>query len=117
MPTKPKTPCRYPGCPKLIHERYCLEHQRQMDNHYNRYQRDSDTRKRYGANWKRIRAQYILAHSLCEMCKEEGRLTPVQEVHHILPLRDGGTHDDENLMSLCKSCHSTITAKEGGRWG
>ncbi|HEY5556285.1 hypothetical protein [Acetobacterium sp.] len=23
----------------------------------------------------------------------------------------------DNLMSLCTSCHSTIIAKEGGRWG
>ena len=39
-----------------------------------------------------------------------------QEVHHIIPLADGGTHDEDNLMSLCKPCHSRITAKEGGRW-
>lgn len=117
MPTSPKTPCRYPGCPKLTHERYCPEHQKQVDSQYNRYQRDLDTQKRYGTAWKKIRVQYLLAHPLCELCKEEGRLTPTQEVHHILPLRDGGTHDDENLMSLCKACHSSITAKEGGRWG
>jgi 5-methylcytosine-specific restriction protein A len=38
-------------------------------------------------------------------------------VHHILPLARGGTHDRSNLMSLCTSCHSTITAKDGDRWG
>ena len=26
-------------------------------------------------------------------------------------------HHEDNLMSLCKSCHSKITASEGGRWG
>ena len=39
----------------------------------------------------------------------EGRLTPAQEVHHILPFADGGTNDEDNLMALCKSCHSGIT--------
>ena len=41
----------------------------------------------------------------------EGRLTPAEEVHHILPLAVGGTHDENNLMALCKSCHSRITIK------
>ena len=50
------------------------------------------------------------------MCKQEGRLTPVQEVHHILSLEKGGTHEPTNLMSLCKSCHSTESARSGERW-
>ncbi|HOE18067.1 MAG TPA: HNH endonuclease [Syntrophorhabdaceae bacterium] len=44
-------------------------------------------------------------------------MTPAEEVHHIIPLSKGGTHDESNLMSLCTSCHSEITAREGGRWG
>ena len=48
-----------------------------------------------------------------EACSE---LTPAQEVHHILPLSRGGTHDDSNLMALCKPCHSEITARDGDRW-
>jgi 5-methylcytosine-specific restriction protein A len=54
---------------------------------------------------------------LCEQCRKDGKLTPAQEVHHIVPLLAGGTHDERNLMSLCTSCHSEITAREGGRWG
>ena len=53
---------------------------------------------------------------LCEMCEKEERLTPVAEVHHILPLSHGGTHDKANLMSLCKPCHSRQTAKDDDRW-
>ena len=44
-------------------------------------------------------------------------MTAAQEVHHIVPLAEGGTHDEDNLMALCKSCHSRITVREGGRWG
>lgn len=41
MPKKPKTPCRYPGCPKLVENGYyCEEHKRLVDKQYNLYQRD-----------------------------------------------------------------------------
>ena len=109
LPRKPKRPCSYPGCGNLTDGRYCEEHRQIAERHYNKYQRDPDTNQRYGRAWRRIRARYIQAHPLCEQCKSEGRLTPAEEVHHILPLADGGTHDAGNLMALCKSCHSSIT--------
>jgi len=93
-----------------------VAHKKLTDRQYNRYRRDPDTYKRYGRAWRRIRAAYIAGHPLCEQCKAAGRLTPATEVHHVVPLADGGTHDDTNLMSLCKACHSSITAREGGRW-
>ena len=109
MPYKPKRPCSYPGCSRLTDGRYCEEHRQIAERHYNKYQRDPDTNQRYGRAWRRIRTCYIQAHPLCEQCEKEGRLTPAEEVHHILPLADGGTHDAGNLMALCKSCHSSIT--------
>lgn len=116
MPRKPKTPCSHPGCPELSEARYCTEHAKQEAARYEKYDRDPATRKRYGRAWKRIRDRYIRAHPLCEECKKNGRLTEAQEVHHILPLARGGTHDDKNLMSLCTPCHSSISAKDGDRW-
>ena len=109
MPYKPKRPCSYPGCRRLTDSRFCNEHKQVAEHQYNRYLRDPDTNKRYGRAWKKIRAYYIQAHPLCEQCEQEGRLTPAEEVHHILPLANGGTHGDGNLMALCKSCHSRIT--------
>ena len=38
------------------------------------------------------------------------------EVHHILPLRHGGDNKINDLMDLCKPCHSRITAEMGDRW-
>ena len=52
----------------------------------------------------------------CPRRKQEA-LTSAEEVHHILPLAAGGTHEERNRMALCTSCHSEITAREGGRWG
>lgn len=116
MPYKPKRPCSYPGCPRLTDGRYCEEHQKIVTAHYNKYGRDPASKRRYGRVWKRIRDRYISEHPLCEKCREAGKLTPAEEVHHVRPLSKGGTHDRSNLMALCKKCHSEITAREGGRW-
>ena len=117
MPKKPKRPCSYPGCGRLTDGQYCDEHRQSIDRQYNQYLRSPDTNKRYGRAWKKIRARFLLQYPLCEQCRQEGRLTPAQEVHHILPLANGGTHDDNNLLALCKSCHSSITATSMNRAG
>ena len=75
------------------------------------------TKKRYGRAWKRIRDKYAAEHPFCEMCFERGIIVPTEEIHHKLPLSEGGTHDRSNLIALCKSCHSTIHAKRGDYWG
>lgn len=116
MPRKPKRPCSHPNCPNLTEGRFCMEHERQENKRYEKYGRDPAVRRRYGRAWKRIRDSYISQHPLCEECERDGRLTKAEEVHHILPLSRGGTHDRSNLMALCKSCHSAITARDGDRW-
>lgn len=116
MPRKPKKPCAHPGCPNLTEGRYCEEHAKEAAKHYERYQRNPATRKRYGRVWSRIRASYAKEHPFCELCFEKGIIVPVQEVHHKLPLAEGGSHDRGNLMSLCKSCHAKLHAERGDRW-
>ena len=116
MPRKPKKPCRYPGCPKLTDARYCPEHERLASQQYEKYDRDPAAKRRYGRAWRKIRARFLAGHPLCTMCQQEGRLTKATEVHHILPLSRGGTHDEGNLMPLCKPCHSRITVEMGDRW-
>ncbi|MGO5312976.1 HNH endonuclease [Bilifractor sp. LCP21S3_A7] len=34
---------------------------------------------------------------------KRGRYMPVEEVHHIIPISEGGTNDESNLESLCVS--------------
>ena len=116
MPYKPKKPCAYPGCPNLTEKKYCPEHERLESQRYDRYQRDPAHRKRYGKAWKRIRDSYVKSHPFCELCMLEGKYVPVEEVHHKLPLSEGGTHARDNLIALCKSCHSRIHAERGDRW-
>ena len=116
MPKKPKRPCSYPGCPKLTDGRYCEEHEKLVNKQYERYGRNPDTRKRYGRAWKRIRDNYVAAHPLCEECLTRGVYSPTEQVHHIKPISEGGTHARENLMALCQSCHAKIHAERGDRW-
>jgi 5-methylcytosine-specific restriction protein A len=113
MPYKPKKPCAYPGCPRLTAGRYCEEHAKLEAKRYNRYERDPESNRRYGRSWGKIRAAFLAAHPLCEVCREEGRLTPAVLVHHKRRLTDGGTNDWSNLQALCQECHSKIHAERG----
>jgi 5-methylcytosine-specific restriction protein A len=116
MPYKPKRPCAYPGCGRLAEsEQYCAEHKKVITKQYNQYERDPTSNKRYGRAWKRIRDRYIKSHPLCEECQKQGKLTPVEEVHHIIPLSKGGTNKYSNLMSLCQSCHTKTHMELGDR--
>lgn len=110
MPRKAKRPCRHRGCPQLTDSPsgYCPEHEKQQQQHYDKYFR-VEHNKRYGYSWRKLRARFLNAHPLCEQCRLQGRYTMATEVHHIKPLADGGTNDTNNLMALCKSCHSRIT--------
>ena len=116
VPRKPKRPCSQPGCPELTDHRFCPAHARAEDERYRTYQRDPAINKRYDHRWRKIRNAYIQAHPLCEQCQTQGRVTPAQEVDHIIPLERGGTHDEANLQALCKQCHSSKTAREDDRW-
>lgn len=82
---------------------------------YEKYTRAPEIKKKYGGRWKKIRDRYVKQHPFCERCFKEGRLTPVAEVHHILPVSRGGTHAESNLMSLCQSCHNKIHHDLGDR--
>jgi 5-methylcytosine-specific restriction protein A len=53
---------------------------------------------------------------LCEECLTKGRYVATEEIHHKLPLAQGGTHDRKNLIALCKECHARIHAQNGDRW-
>ena len=110
MPTKPKRPCRYGGCPNLTDSKtgYCEEHRGLTQRHYEHFARGYNQHERYGSGWRKVRDKYISAHPLCEECEKRGRYVLANLVHHILPIADGGSNDEDNLMSLCTSCHEKI---------
>lgn len=60
--------------------------------------------KRYGRTWKKIRNEYIKYHPFCEVCQ----IKESSEVHHIVPISEGGKHDKGNIMAVCRECHDLI---------
>lgn len=105
MPYSPNRPCSQPNCRayQAPGSRYCALHKRATDAAYDKA-RGTSTERGYDATWQRIRASYLMDHPQCADCGE-----PANEVHHIAPLAQGGTHEASNLMALCKGCHSKRT--------
>lgn len=40
----------------------------------------------------------------CRLCKSEENLV----VHHVVPLIEGGSNDESNLITVCKKCHYAL---------
>ncbi|WP_415859815.1 HNH endonuclease [Bacillus cereus] len=51
------------------------------------------------------------ANGYCEKCKQEAPFkrakdgTPYLEVHHVVPLAQGGEDSVENAVGMCPNCH------------
>ena len=108
MAWRVKVNCKHPGCNNLIdpNERYCKEHKRE---------RWRGTRSNYNRNplyntakWRRLSKYMLAKFPLCKVCN-----VPAAHVDHIVPVVQGGqAFNEENLQTLCVSCHSRKTAKE-----
>lgn len=63
--------------------------------------------------WVKLRAKKASASPLCEKCMEKGLTTPMEEVHHKVPIESAPdfetmkllAFDINNLQSLCRECH------------
>ncbi len=75
----------------------------------------AQARKRFydTARWQRARAAKLRRDPLCQACAHEQRAIAAEHVDHWVPLAQGGHPTaDENLVSLCHSCHSVKTRCE-----
>lgn len=100
MPWKPPTRCATPGCAELTHTARCAKHASETQAR----RQAKETWRDYGAQWQQTRKKVLRAEPGCRFCQN-----PATDVDHIIPLKDGGTHDLSNLRPLCKSCHSRRT--------
>ena len=111
----PSKPCAETNCGALVElgVTRCTKHERAKRERDKR-QRGTTAERGYGAEWRRIRAAHLSANPWCwaPRCR-----MPAQEVHHLKRLRDGGTHEPSNLLSLCRHHHSQLTAREDGGFG
>lgn len=77
--------------------------------------RPSPSKRGYRADWKRLRNRHARKNPLCVACLAEGRITPVEQVDHVIPIRDAPERrlDETNLQSLCGTHHSQKTRAGG----
>lgn len=58
------------------------------------------------SNWRRIKKVVLERDGY--VCMQCGKVNRLSTVHHIISYRNGGTHDLNNLVVLCRSCHCKI---------
>ena len=112
MPRRPNTPCKHPGCGKLVPygRDYCDDHT-PVHRHDVKSTKGERLRKTLA---KKLAERSSKTHPLCVKCQSEGKLVPATVVDHIVPHR-GDPHlfwDEGNWQPLCKSCHDTKTMTE-----
>ncbi len=66
--------------------------------------------------WKHKRQQILKRDGyMCQICKRYGRIREAAEVHHIQHLEDRPdlALDNDNLISLCRTCHNRQHPEKG----
>lgn len=124
MPTAAPRPCRHPGCGVLVRDggQYCPAHKRPAAGSFADRSRGSRHERGYGGDWEKRRQRILRRdNGLCQGCLRNGVLTAVGDkpysawCDHIRPKAEGGTDDDDNLQTLCRSCHQAKTDAEKAR--
>lgn len=102
MPTAPKRPCTFPGCPELVTSGRCPQHT-QKD------QRGGATKRGYDYLWQKFREWFIRRHPVCSDCQ----IKATTDVHHVKKARDYPDlmRVESNCMGLCHECHAVRTAR------
>ena len=77
---------------------------RKADCHLTQRAKAKRARGRAGAEQRQRR---LAAEPNCRDCAELGFERPAQEIDHIIPLGMGGSDTDDNVRSLCRSCHAS----------
>ena len=83
-------------------------------------QYNAERRKIYNSErWRRLRAWKLACNPLGELCVQENKTVPAEDIHHIISFMSTDdpqqrlflAYDYDNLMSLCKQCHQKIHNK------
>lgn len=118
----------YFPCPAYEKENQCPWCGKEVNNRRRRYC-SNDCRQAFEriTVWNRGRDSYSLRilyrdNFTCQDCgeflafqNEHGMRVPIDvglEVHHIIPVSEGGGDEPSNLVTLCKSCHKKRHRKE-----
>lgn len=111
---KVPTPCAEPGCPEVCMGSRCSAHapDRKADYARQNRERPSPTAQGYNWLWRKRRRMVLMRQPICAV---NGCNRLAVDVDHILPKRQGGSDHITNLQALCRSHHSSKTARENAR--
>lgn len=75
---------------------------------------ESENAKFYNSKaWRRAALRHKMQNPICELCEENGIISPAEITDHILAISSGGDKMDfSNLQSLCRPCHMAKSNKE-----
>lgn len=63
------------------------------------------------SHWRNLRKLILMRdNNTCQRCKKPGNV-----VHDIIPWKITHTHEEKNLVTLCKRCHCYIE-RHGVKW-
>lgn len=110
MPSRSLRPCTYPGCDTLVTGGRCADHSTKA------VERNPEVKSLYNSRqWRMIREMELMLNPWCVCCMAKGYHVEATEVHHKVPHRGDRVKFFEGPFEcLCKSCHSSETAKEVG---
>lgn len=77
--------------------------------------RPNSYRRGYTKQWYKLRDRFIRDNPLCIECRRAGAIKAAEHVDHIIPTQgvdDPNHFDEDNLQSLCASCHSRKTVED-----
>ncbi len=116
MPKAAPKPCV--TCGTLVHDGTgrCDAHKVRAGTFADR-KRGTRQQRGYGRDWE-LRRERVLERDcgLCQPCQRADRVTVGNIVDHTVPKARGGSDDDDNLQTICPSCHTekTNVEKRGG---
>lgn len=115
MPSRAPKLCAFTGCSKQTNGSYCEDHKRPAVSNWkkNELLKGDRHQRGYGTKWDKLRKKILRRdHYLCQPCYKLNKLTPAEQVDHIVPKAQGGTGERDNLQSICTECHNKKTATE-----
>lgn len=112
MPLLASRPCAKPGCAALVSRGYCERHAPMDPRALERAAKDVDPFYN-STTWRKLRAVVLRRSPLCVLCRAAASV-----VDHITARADGGAeYDQNNLRTLCASCHARLPGHGFNRKG
>lgn len=83
----------------------------------NRIIKENDIKRKIGGYSKKGRYinnviyRELKGRTICDRCKRRFLKGRKPEIHHIIPVRNGGSNERENLLALCIECHAILDGR------